>query len=244
MMRRSFAIAGSIVADALRRKIVWVVILFAALMAIAIPSLPSYGTGVIDAVYREVALALIYVASLVVMLSLAASRVPSEIERRTLYAVLSRDVRRWEYILGTWLGVFLVMGGVIAAFCVITQIVGYAVYGSLMWRLWQGALSIWLETGIIAAFAIAVSCVAGTVIVAVSSLGFIFVTHAREGLLGGSDNAFWSFYPSLDTFNIINPVAHGSGVDATYVLVMLGVFVAWVAVILLVGSTVFETRDV
>lgn len=244
MMGRPLAIAGAIVADALRRKVVWVVILFAALMAIAIPSLPSYGTGVIDAVYREVALALIYVASMVVMLSLAANRIPSEIERRTLYTVLSRDVRRWEYVVGTWLGVFAVMGGVIGAFCVTTQIVGLAVYGDLMWILWQGALSIWLEMGVVAAFAIAVSTVAGPVIVAVASLGFIFVTHVREGVLGGLDSALWNFYPSLDTFNIINPVAHGSGVDLMYLLVMTGVFVAWVGVVLLAGATVFEKRDV
>ncbi len=244
MIGRSLAIAGSIIADAVRRKVVWVVIVFAAVMAIAIPSLPSYGVGVIEAVFREVALALIYVASLVVMLSLAANRIPSEVERRTLYTVLSRDVRRWEYILGTWLGVFAVMGGVIAAFCLTSQIVGLVAYGDPMWRLWEGALSILLETGVIAAFAVAVSTVAGPVIVVVASLGFVFVTHARTGLLGGPDNTLWNFYPSLDTFNIINPVAHGTGVDVAYLLLMVGVFIAWVSVLLLAGSTLFEKRDV
>ncbi|MHB8050570.1 MAG: ABC transporter permease, partial [Coriobacteriia bacterium] len=58
MMSRIFPIAAAVVADSLRRKIIYVVLVFAALLAFAIPSLPSYGLGIEDAVFREVALAL------------------------------------------------------------------------------------------------------------------------------------------------------------------------------------------
>lgn len=243
-MRRVIALASAIVSDALRRKLVWVIILFAGLMAAAIPSLPSYGVGVIEAVFREVSLALMYVAAMVVMLALCANRIPSEIERRTVYMILARHVRRWEYVVGTWLGIVLVMAGVIAAFCAITQTVGYIVYGDAMWRLWQGAFALWLETGVFAAFAVAVSTIAGPVIVVVASIVFMFFTHVREGLLGGADSLLWSFYPSTDTFNIINPVAHGSGVSLGYLVTAFGVFLAWVAVLLVLGSVSFHSRDV
>ena len=47
-------------ADAIRRKLIWSVVVFAALLAFMAPSLPSYGQGVISAVYREVTIALMF----------------------------------------------------------------------------------------------------------------------------------------------------------------------------------------
>ncbi len=243
-MSAVFAIAGSVVSDALRRKVVYIVLAFAALMAIAIPRLPSYGVGVAQAVFREVSLALMFVVALVVALALSANRVPGEVERRTIYNTLARDVRRWQYLFGSWLGVFAVMAGVVFSFAIISMGVGLLTYGQPMWRLWEGALAIWLETGVVAAFAIAVSTITGPVPVVVASLAFEFVAHLGGGLSTlQSDAAQTTFYPTLETFNIINPVAHGSGVSIGYAALMVAVALAWVGALLGAGSLLFERKD-
>ena len=69
-MDKLLAISQAVVADAIRRKVVWVVVVFTALLAMAIPGLPSYGVGIIDGVYKQVALALMWVAALTVALAL------------------------------------------------------------------------------------------------------------------------------------------------------------------------------
>lgn len=243
-MRAVLAISGSVVSDALRRKVIYIVLAFAALMAIAIPRLPSYGVGVAEAVFREVSLALMFVVALVVALALSANRVPSEVERRTIYNTLARDVRRWQYLFGSWLGVFAVMAGVVASFAMITMGVGLITYGQPMLQLWEGALAIWLETGVVAAFAIAVSTITGPVPVVVASLAFEFVAHLGGGLSTlQSDTTQTSFFPTLETFNIINPVAHGSGVSIGYAAVMLAVALAWVGALLGAGTLLFERKD-
>ncbi len=109
---------SSVVADAIRRKVVWVVLVFAVFLGLSIPALPSYGVGVAASVFREVAIALTYIAAIVVALALSATRIPVEVERRTVFNVISRDVRRWQYVAGSWLGMFVVLGGVIALCCV------------------------------------------------------------------------------------------------------------------------------
>ena len=243
-MRATLAIAGSVVADALRRKVVYIVLAFAAFMAIAIPRLPSYGVGVVEGVFREVSLALMYVVAMVVTLSLSANRVPSEVERRYVYNILGRDVRRWQYLLGSWLGVFFVMAGVVAAFTLVTMGVGGYTYQQVMWRIWEGSLAIWLETGVVAAFAIMISTVTGPVPVTVASLAFIFVAHLGGGVVESEAMVAKStFYPTLETFNIINPVAHGSGVSPGYIGLMLLVGFAWVAALLAGSALLFERKD-
>ena len=242
MIRRVWAIATSVLADAVRRKIVYVVVLFAAIMAVAIPSLPSYGVGVVEGVYREVALTLTYVAVMVVTLALSANRVPSEIERRTVYNILARDVRRAEYLIGTWLGIVLTIGSVLLAFLVIDIGVGWITYGEPMLQLWQGVFAIWLEAGVVAAFCVAVSAAAGPVITVVSAFTFLFAGHARSGLVTPGTLAY-RFYPSLDPFNIINPVSHGTGVSLWYLGTMLLIFVAWTVALLAMGVGLFGRRD-
>lgn len=244
MMSRIFPIATAVVADSLRRKIIYVVLAFAALLAFAIPFLPDYGLGVQDAVFREVALALAFTTALVVTLSLAANRVPGEVERRTVYNVVAKGVSRWEYLVGTWLGIFLVAGGAVAAFTLTEQLAGLLNYGEMMWQLWQGALAIWLEMGVIAALAVAVSAIAGPVVVVTATLAVLFLGHSRSTLLGGEGAlAFRPFYPSLDAFNVVNPVAHGSGVPPEYLAGMIVVFVGLTSIALITGSVLFGRKD-
>jgi len=242
MLKRVSAIAAAVLSDALRRRVVWVVVLFAVLLAAAIPALPSYGMGVVEAVYREVALALTYVALIAITLALTANRVPGEVERRTVYNVLARGVRRWEYLLGTWLGILATVGVVALAFAAVAVGVGWINYGAPMLVLLEGVLAIWLEAGVLAAFCMTVASVSGPVVVTVASLAFLFIAHARSGLLA-PDTLAWKLYPSLDTFNIIAPVAHGSGVSPGYFGLALAVFIGWSGALILIASAAFSRRD-
>ena len=244
MIRRILALSGAVFADAIRRRVVVAVVFFAALLVLAIPSLPSYGLGIIQGVYREVALALTFVGALVLTLALAANRVPAEIERRTIYNVAARPVGRWEYLVGTWLGVLLVMAAVIASFTVVEQALGLLRYGDPMWRLWEGALAIWMEMGVIAALCVAVSALTGPVVVVVAALTFLFIGHSRDAVLGeGASGLGTVLYPSLDTFNVINSVALGSGITLAYLIAMLVLFVAYVTLFMAIGSFMFAGRD-
>lgn len=244
MMSRIWPIAVAVITDSLRRKVVYVVLAFAAMLALAIPSLPDYGLGVEGAVFREVSLALVYVTGLVIALSLAANRIPAEFERRTVYNVLAKGVSRWEYLVGTWLGIFCVMAGTIAAFTVVEQIVGVVTYGDPMWQLWQGSLAVLLEMGVVTAFAAAVSTMAGPVVVVTATLAVVFAGHSRSTLVGGEGALGLSpFYPSFDAFNVVNPVAHGSGVPMLYLLSMIVVFVGFVGLFLSVGVLILGRKD-
>lgn len=244
MIGKIAAISRAVLMDAVRRKVVWVVAVFSALLAMAIPSLPSYGVGVVGAVYREVSLALMYVAALIVALSLASIRIPGEVERRTVFNVLSRDVRRWQYVFGTWLGMFVVVGVVLALFTAAAVGVGMLVYGQPMWRLFEGALGVWLEMGAIMAFTVMLSTLFGAITSVVGGLVFAFVGHAVVGLLNLAEGQLPPWWlPSLDIFNIINPVAHGQGIQWQYAAAMVAAFAGWVVLFMLGGAAMFSRRD-
>lgn len=244
-MKPVLAIARAVIADAIRRKLVWAVVVFAALLAFMAPSLPSYGQGVVSAVYREVTISLMYAAALVVALGLASTRIPAEVERRTVFNVLSRDVRRWEYVVGTWAGMFALLGVVLLAFTGIAIGIGALVYSEFMPNMLQGALAVWLEMGVLMALTVMMSTRFGPITAVVAGLAFAFVGHSVGGLAAkslGVENAPW-WVPSLDAFNVINPVAHGTGYGLLYAVSMAGVFATWTAMLLLGASAMFSGRD-
>ncbi len=238
------ALVTAVTADAVRRKVVWVVVLFAGLLSFVAPSLPSYGVGVASAVYREVAIALMFVTALVVTVALAATRIPSEIERRTVFNVLARDVRRWHYLVATWSGLVVVVGVALLAFTVVAMVVGGVVYRELMWRLFQAAFAVWLEMGVIAAVTVGLSSAFGPVTNTVGALTFVFIGHSISGLLAPpSEHSAPRWVPSLEAFNVIAPVAHGSGYGVGYALSMLGLFIALSGLALVGASALLERRD-
>ncbi len=242
MFDRVLAIAAAVVADGFRRKLVYVVLLFAVVMAAAIPALPSYGQGIVEAVFREVALALTYVVAMVIAIALGATRLPSEIERRTLYPMLARGVRRYEYLLGTWWGIVVTLALMLASLGTITVLIGWFVYDVFMWRLLGGVFAIWLESGVVAALCIMAATVAGPVIVSVAALAFLFAAHVRSVLFQPGTVAY-ALYPSLDAFNVINTVAHGQGVTLAYAASMLVVWGGFIGVLLLLAVALFSRRD-
>ena len=243
-MKKLLAISQAVVADAIRRKVVWVVVVFTALLAIAIPGLPSYGVGIVDGVYKQVAIALMWVAALIVALSLSATRVPVEVERRTVFNIVARDVRRWQYVVGTWLGMFFVLGLVLVAFCGGTVAVGWFTYGHPMFVLFEAAFAVWLEIGIIMAFTVMLSTLFGPVTSVVGGLAFAFVGHAVVAFLHLPETQRApAWFPSLDVFNVINPVALGNGIPLVYLLAMIIAFAGWVALFMIGGSLMFGGRD-
>jgi ABC-type transport system involved in multi-copper enzyme maturation permease subunit len=244
-MKKTLAIATAVVADAIRRKVVWVVVVFTALLAIAIPGLPSYGgLGIVGEVYKQVSIALMWVAALIVALALSATRVPVEVERRTVFNIVSRDVRRWQYVVGTWLGMFFVLGLVILAFCIGTIAVGWFSYSQPMFILLEAGFAVWLEIGVIMAFTVMLSTLFGPVTSVVGGLALAFIGHAVVSFLHVPETQrVPPWIPSLDVFNVINPVALGNGVSAVYLFAMVIAFVGWVSLFMLGGSLMFAGRD-
>jgi len=52
-----------------------------------------------------------------------------------------------------------------------------------------------------------------------------------------------AFYPSLDAFNIVAPVTHGTGVPPVYLLSMVVVFIGFVGLLLALGALLMGSRD-
>lgn len=109
-MRSIFSIASTTVGEAIRRKVLLVILLIGLLFMIIAP-----GLGVLSArseltVLKSMMLGIIQLTSAVIAIVLTVYMIPNEIERRTIYTILSKPVQRWQFLIGKFLGAVLALG--------------------------------------------------------------------------------------------------------------------------------------
>src|SRR6266496_2936879 len=98
------AIAKQTLEDMLRRKILLILLIVAVGMIALGPSVGFLSPRESSAVLRSLGLAVILIAGLLITIIAGIQVIPTEIERRTIYTVLSKPVNRFEFVLGKFLG--------------------------------------------------------------------------------------------------------------------------------------------
>lgn len=125
-MGRVWAITINTFREAVRDKILYGVLGFASLVLLFTLALGELSLHQEQRVVHDIGLASISLFSVVIAIFLGSSLLYKEIERKTLYVILPKPIRRWEFLLGKYLGI------------VVTASVFIAIMGSI--QLWVMAV--------------------------------------------------------------------------------------------------------
>lgn len=186
---------------------------------------------------------------------LGITAVGGEIEKRTIYTVLAKPVRRSEYLAGKFLGTFLVSGAV--------HVLNLLTLGGIILLIGEqlpaglGAVTylMVLESALLIAIALLFSlstssiALAASLSIAVFLIGrssyslYLLAQKSESTLLAGIAKAAYIVFPSLDRFDIREVVAYSK----PYPDGMLGVsslyFAAYLVLVLSVAFLIFRRKD-
>jgi ABC-type transport system involved in multi-copper enzyme maturation permease subunit len=183
--------------------------------------------------------------------------VHKEIERRTIYAILSKPIGRGEFLLGKYLGlcltllvnVFVMGAGVSLALLYVKR-----GWDPLVLSIWPAILLIYLELAILTAVALLFSTFSSPALSALLTF-FVFVAGHFSGDLKtfaaslGGTAARWFFttiyylVPNLSNYSLITPAAHGYAPGAPQLLLALLYAVIYSSVLLAAGALIFNRRN-
>src|SRR5262249_26868502 len=104
MRVRIVHIAANTFREAVRDRVLYNLIAFALLMSGAAILVGQISLDIERLVVINLGLAAVSLFGIVIAIFIGIGLVSKEIEKRTLYTVLSRPVRRWEFIIGKFLG--------------------------------------------------------------------------------------------------------------------------------------------
>ena len=138
---RTVTIAGATIREALHLPVVHVLVLGAAVLVAIVGQLPRFTMSEQDdlKMLKDLAVATTTLAGLLIAIFTAANVVTSEIENWTVVTLLSKPVKRWEFVAGKWLGL---AATVVIAFAALAILVVPAVW----WAMWTYAKD-WASIG-------------------------------------------------------------------------------------------------
>jgi ABC-type transport system involved in multi-copper enzyme maturation permease subunit len=251
------AIAKQTLEDMLRRKILLVLLIVALGMIALGPSVGFLSPRESSAVLRSLGLAVILLAGLLITIIAGIQVIPTEIERRTIYTVLSKPVQRYEFILGKFLGGLFTVFVMIAAMGVV--FVGVLAYQEHRFspQMAMGVGLTFFQMMLLGALAIFFSTFATPVVNFFLSFGIFIVGNlstVTESLLSNKSpvtrilaTAVHYVIPNFGNFNMQNKLIHPSvTIQNPNMFIMQNVVYALIysAVLLILAILVFDRREV
>jgi ABC-type transport system involved in multi-copper enzyme maturation permease subunit len=109
MTSRLSAITWNTFREAVRDRILYNLVLFVLLLVASAPLFSQISIGLERLMLVNVGLSSISLIGVVIAILVGIGLVSKEIEKKTLYTILSRPVRRWEFIAGKYLGLLLTL---------------------------------------------------------------------------------------------------------------------------------------
>ncbi len=108
-MRRAGVVALNTFREAVRDRVLYNLVFFALLMMVAAIAVGQISIGIEQTVIVSLGLSAISVIGLLIAVFIGVALVSKEMDKRTLYALLAKPVRRWEFLLGKFAGLLLTL---------------------------------------------------------------------------------------------------------------------------------------
>jgi len=247
------AIALNTFREAIRDRVLYLLLVFA-IVLIGVSRLLSLLTvGNEEKIIKDVGLSAISLFGVLTAVFVGVSLVFKEIERRTVYTLLANPVRRWQFLCGKFVGLFVVLAMNVG-------LMSLALFGILLfrgeapWTLLPAILLILVELGIITAFALLFSTLTNPILAAVWTFAIYVTGHLSWSLQllkekvpeGPSstlcDLVYW-ILPNLSRLDVKGEVVHAMPLPEGFVALSVAYGIGYVLVVMALACLVFERKD-
>jgi ABC-type transport system involved in multi-copper enzyme maturation permease subunit len=261
------AIAISVFRESVRDKVFYNLALFSLLMIGSSFLIGQLTAGQDVKIIKDLGLAATSMFGLFLAVFIGIGLVSKEVERRSIYSLLSKPITRAQLVLGKYCGLTLTL----AVNIVVMAVALYAVLAYLSWgvsaetraawdapaldpALMKAMLMIFAELMLVTALALFFSTFSSPMLSAALTFGLYIIGHFSADLRNFQQvvdspaaasfarGLYWVL-PNLAQFDIKSDVVHGVRVPAGYIA-MTGAYAAlYITMLLAVASLVFSRRD-
>jgi Cu-processing system permease protein len=265
MIGRIWAIALNTYREAVRQKILYTLVFFCIVLILFSFLLGQLSLGADTKVIKDMGLASVMVFGSLISIFMGIGLVFKEIERRTIYTILSKPVSRTEFIVGKFVGLCSTVAVEVAAMTALLFVVLSFYREPLDFNLIKAVVLIYMELCILIAVSLLFSSYSSAFMSALFCISFLVVGHVtddfvgifgkglmksiKEGEIGPWAGSvlthFMSLFQllSLDHLVINAKVVHGVFIPWGWVLSGVVYGVSWIFFLLCVAVILFRRKD-
>jgi ABC-type transport system involved in multi-copper enzyme maturation permease subunit len=243
--------------EAVRDRVLYNLIFFALMMIGAAILVGQISLGIDRMVIINLGLSAISIFGIIMAIFIGVGLVYKEMEKRTLYSLLAKPVRRWEFLIGKF-------GGLLLTLVVNTALMTLGLAAALYYvshhfersdvTILIAIYFILLELGLITALALFFSCFSSPMLSILFTLG-IYVAgvfapdikgiseFVKSPMMAAAGKFLYYVLPNFHNFNVIAAAAHGEAIPAALVLQNTLYAALYVGILLVAAAAVFSGRD-
>jgi ABC-type transport system involved in multi-copper enzyme maturation permease subunit len=258
------SIALTTVGAAIRRRALLIILFIGLLFLMIAPGLSVLSARQERSVLIGLTLGIIQLTSAVIAIVLTISLIPEEIERRTLYMILSKPVQRWHFFIAKYLGAILALGLMMllmTSVLVVMFAIQQGVYDlHQLALLLKAPLMYYLQMSLLAALAMFFSTfmtpmvnffLSGGIYLVGSLFNPLIETLSNSSQTPGPMKAIatlvGTILPNFANYNVQNPIINpGQQIqnESLYFfnVILYGIF--YICILLISGMLIFDRREV
>jgi ABC-type transport system involved in multi-copper enzyme maturation permease subunit len=266
-MRTTAWIAVNVFRESVRDKVLYNLVLFALLLMLASYLIGQLTAGQDVKIIKDLGLAATSIFGLFIAVFIGIGLVSKEVERRSIYNIVSKPVERYQVVLGKYAGLALTL----AVNVTVMAAALYAVLYYMSWDIPLDAQRAWdtvaldprllaaiglilIELMIVTALALCFSTFSTPMLSAAFTLGIVVAGHFSADLRNFDQVVesapaaalarvvYWVL-PNLSQFDIKAEVVHGQPLAAGYFVLATVYGALYIALLLLVATFVFSRKD-
>ena len=255
--RRVVAIARNAFREAVRDRVLYNLVVFVLLLIAGAIFLGELSAGQEAKIIVDLGLSAILLFGVFISIFVGVGLVYKEIERRTLYAILSKPIGRGEFLLGKYLGLcltLLVNVGIMGVGLSLALVYVKRGWDPLVVRIWPAILLIYVELMILIGVAMLFSAFSSPALSALLTFFVFVIGHFSADLKTlansmGSAPTRWFFaglyylLPNLANYNAITTAAHGLIPDPRGLLAAVVYGFLYIGVLLAATTLIFSRRN-
>jgi ABC-type transport system involved in multi-copper enzyme maturation permease subunit len=256
-MSRVAVVAWNTFREAVRDRVLYNLVFFALLMMAAALLVGQISIGIEQIVIVTLGLSAISVIGLLMAVFIGVGLVSKEMDKRTLYALLAKPVRRWEFLLGKF-------GGLLLTLVVNTTAMAAGLFAALLYVKHPLEASdavtlvavyfILLKLALVVALALLFSCYTTPLLAILFTAGLyvagLFVHEMRsfrsDTLAPAVETLLrWLSYllPNFENFDVMASAAHGHAIPPALVAQNTAYAALYCALALAAAAAIFSRRN-
>lgn len=248
------AIALNTFREAIRDRILYLLLFFSLVSLLFSRLLALLTVGDRIKIITDVGLASISLFGALMAILMGTGLVFKEIDKKTIYTLLSKPIHRHQFLLGKYFGLVLTLFVMLFLMTVIFFIIYFLHALRIEWSMLIALLYIFLELCLITAVALFFSCFSTPILSSIFSLAFYLIGHLSWGLEtlikkmapgAGKVTAqiLYTFLPDLENFNFKTEIVHHLPIPLQTLLYSTVYGIFYTVFVLFLAILVFRKRD-
>ena len=266
-MRAIALVAGAVFRESVRDRVPYSMVVFAALLMAASYLISQMTAGQDLKIIKDLGLAAIATFGLLIAVFIGIGLVSKEVERKSVYGLLTKPLTRPQFILGKYAGLVLTLAVNISAMTIAFYAVLYYIDATASsstragWpapamdpRLMVAILLIFAELMVTTAVAVFFSTFASPLLATLLTLGLWVAGHFSADLRNFENvvdvaavaviaKTLYYVLPNLAPFNVKAEVVHGFPVAVRHVALTLLYATVYASMLLVAAVAIFRRRD-